>query len=75
MSLLKSQVQVGNIARLSTSDTLSLLQGGGCAGWRGGSPTPLSNCRNMGHCIDHSPSLRVVRVPRVLCEMLMGHPD
>lgn len=75
MSLLKSQVQVGNIARISTSDTLSLRQGGGCAGWRGGSPTPLSNCRNMGHCVDHSPSLRVVQVPRVLWEMLMGHPD
>lgn len=29
MSLLKSQVQVGNMARISTSDTLSLRQGGG----------------------------------------------
>lgn len=27
MSLLKSQVQVGNMARISTSDTLSLRQG------------------------------------------------
>lgn len=36
MSLLKSQVQVGNIARISASDTLSLRQGSGCRleGWR-----------------------------------------
>lgn len=61
MSLLKSHVQVENIARLSTRDTLSLQRGGRGAGWSGGSPTPLSNFRNMGHCVDHSPSLCVVQ--------------
>lgn len=63
----KLQVRVENMARLSTSGTLSLRWGGGGgAGWRGGSPTPLSDFRNMGHCVDRSPSLRVVQVPRVL---------
>lgn len=44
MSLLKSQVQVGDIARISASDTLSLRQGGGCRleGWRPHSSLQLS---------------------------------
>lgn len=41
MSLLKSQVQVGNMARISTSDTLSLRQGGGGCVQVGGVEAPL----------------------------------
>lgn len=33
---------------------------------------PLSDFRNMGHCVDHSPSLHEVQGPRVFSAMLTG---
>lgn len=67
------KAQVDDIARISTSDTpratLPPPRGGG-AGHRleGRKPVPLSNSRNMGHCVDDSPGLHVVPGPRVLSD-------
>lgn len=72
-SLLKKKTQVDNIAWINTSDTPP-RERGGRASQRSGSPPPLSNFCNMGHCVDDSPSLHVVQGPRVLSAMLMGDP-